>query len=216
MSVAYNLYVRYDRYVVSRLQRLRSDETRAGLIAAARALFSERGFANTSTEQVVNAAGVTRGALYHHFNSKEALFREVFVALEEEFVETARHVASPQADAWANLAVGCHAFLDACLQPDVQRIMLLDGPSVLGPDWRLIEERYALRLVVSALERAMRDGTVARVDPATLGRMLLAAINEAGLHIAQAEESQSARREAGRALDALLSGLRCTTTHGIR
>lgn len=196
-------------YVMSRLQQARADETRLGLLQAARDLFTENGYAETSTEQLVARAGVTRGALYHHFESKQAIFDAVLIQLEQEFADTARRAASADASAWTNLVAGCHAFLDTCLRPDIQRIVLLDGPAVLGPDrWRAIEDEYALAPLLHGLNGAIRDSVVAPHPPVPLARMLLAAINEAGLFIAQSARQRVARREAGDALDALLDGLR--------
>lgn len=193
----------------SRLQQERADETRSGLVRAAHALFTEHGYAATSTEQLVSRAGVTRGALYHHFDGKQALFEAVFIQLEEEYLEVAGEVISAEASAWDNLRAGCRAFLDMCLRADIQRIVLLDGPSVLGiARWRAIEDRYALAPLLLGLSGAMDAGVVARHPPLALARLLLAAVNEAGLFIAESAEPEAARQEAGQALDALLDGLR--------
>ena len=193
----------------SRLQQARADETRQALLRAARELFTEQGYAQTGTEQLVQHAGVTRGALYHHFESKLALFEAVFVELEEEFGEIAARVMSPDVSAWDNLVAGCHAYLDMCLRPDVGRIVLLDGPAVLGPDrWREIEDRYALAGILAGVQVAMADGVVARRPAVPLARLILAAINEAALYIAQSDRPRVARREAGETFDALLTGLR--------
>lgn len=176
---------------------------------AAHALFTEHGYAATSTEQLVTSAGVTRGALYHHFDGKQALFEAVFIQLEEEYDDVARQVTSARASAWDNLRAGCRAFLDMCLRADIQRIVLLDGPSVLGIDrWRSIEDRYALAPLLGGLSGAMDEGVVPRRPPLALARLILAAVNEAGLFIAEATDPEAARQEAGQALDALLDGLR--------
>jgi AcrR family transcriptional regulator len=198
--------------VPSRLQQERADETRAGLVRAAHDLFTEQGYAGTSTEQLVTRAGVTRGALYHHFEGKKALFEAVFLQLEAGYLAVAAEVVSPDVSAWDNLRAGCRAFLDMCLRRDVQRIVLLDGPSVLGADrWRAIEDEYALAPLVVGLTGAMDEGAVTRRPAVPLARIILAAINEAGLFIAQAPDKQAARREAGEAFDAVLDGLRAPT-----
>lgn len=197
---------------MSRLQQLRADATRNALIDAARALFSDRGYAASGTEQIVREAGVTRGALYHHFRDKRELFQAVFEQVEAEFAATARAQWSADADSWTNLVAGCNAFLDTCLQPDVRRIVLLDGPSVLGRDtWRSIEEQYALALIAGALRNAMREQILPRQPVAPLAHLLLAAVNEAGLLIAQSDDTANARKEVGAAFEALLGGLRATT-----
>jgi AcrR family transcriptional regulator len=186
-----------------------AEQTRKAIVAAAHDLFAAHGFAATSTAAVVAAAGVTRGALYHHFDSKLALFEAVFMSLEEEFIVIGAQVMSPEASAWDNLVAGCHAYLDMCLRPDVGRIVLLDGPAVLGLErWRELEDQYALSAVLAGLQQAMDDGVVARRPALPLARMVLAAINEAGLYIAQSDRPRVARREAGETFDALLDGLR--------
>jgi AcrR family transcriptional regulator len=194
---------------MSSLREIRAEETRSRLLGAARELFTEHGYAHTTTEQLVQRAGVTRGALYHHFESKLAIFDALLIELEQEFIATVRRIASPDAPAWTNLVTGCHAFLDSCLRPDVQRLALIDGPAVLGPArWREIEDQYALVPVLNGLTGSMSEGTVAPRPPEPLARMLLAAINEAGLIIAQSPRPRAARQEAGDAFDALLHGLR--------
>ncbi len=116
---------------------------------------------------------------------------------------------SAEASAWDNLRAGCRAFLDMCLRADIQRIVLLDGPSVLGIDrWRSIEDRYALAPLLLGLSGAMDEGVVPRQPSLALARLILAAVNEAGLFIAESAEPEAARQEAGQALDALLDGLR--------
>jgi AcrR family transcriptional regulator len=196
---------------MSSLREIRAEETRSRLLGAARELFTEHGYAHTTTEQLVQRAGVTRGALYHHFESKLAIFDALLIELEQEFIATVRRIASPDAPAWTNLVTGCHAFLDSCLRPDVQRLALIDGPAVLGPArWREIEDQYALVPVLDGLTGSMREGAVPSRPPEPLARMLLAAINEAGLIIAQSPRPREARQEAGDAFDALLHGLRHT------
>jgi AcrR family transcriptional regulator len=183
-----------------------AESTRAELIAIARKLFAEGGYAATPIEEIVRTAGMTRGALYHHFQDKRALFRAVFEELEREVVGSAAAAASPRANAWQNLRAGCAAFLDACLANDVQQIVLVDGPSVLGfEEWRAIEEQYGLAAVSAGLSAAMAGGFIKRQPVKPLAELLLAAINQAGLSIAR---DTSSRREVGAALERLLEGLR--------
>ena len=125
----------------------RSEATRAALVAAARPLFAARGYAGVGTEEIVRAAGVTRGALYHQFADKRGLFAAVFEQVEADVTErTARAaVASGASDPLAVLRIGALGWLEACSEPEVQRIVLLDGPAVLGwAAWREIGMRYAL------------------------------------------------------------------------
>src|SRR4051794_23548999 len=187
----------------------RSELTRAALLAAARELFTERGYAVVSTEEVVRRAGVTRGALYHHFRDKQDLFRAVFEALEQEMAERVASAAVSEADPWERQRLATGAFLDNCLDPAVQRIALTDAPSVLGLEtWREIEERYGLALVQMALEQLIEAGLIEPQPVAPLAHLMLGAFTEAGLLIARAEDRVAARAEVGESIERLMDGLR--------
>jgi AcrR family transcriptional regulator len=194
---------------VKRSKAEQSELTQGALLQAARELFTAKGYADTATEEIVQRAGVTRGALYHHFRDKEELFQAVFEAAERELVEKVRAaIGSAQLGPWEGLSVGCQAFLDACLEPAVQRIILLDAPSVLGWEtWRRIDAEYGLGLVRHSLQAAMEAGDVDPLPVEPLAHMLLGALNEAALLIARAEGVQSARAEVGAVVDRLLKGL---------
>lgn len=189
-----------------------AEATRGALIDAARRLFVDKGYHHTGTEEVVAQANVgTRGALYHHFADKEALFEAVFVAVEESLViEAAKNLADPAEGAFNQLRQGLIGFLDASLTPEVQRILLIDGPAVLGwSRWRELESRYGLGGIRGMLERAAEEGDLAAGQPvAVLAHVLLAAAEEAAMFIANAADQQAARNESVRALSALLDGLR--------
>src|SRR5690348_3168479 len=141
---------------------LRSEATRRLLVTAARRLFGARGFAGVGTEEIVRAAGVTRGALYHQFRDKEDLFAAVFEQVEGELIKRIGEVAAVHAaDPLTELRVGAETWLDACAEPEVLRIVLLDAPAVLGRErWREIALRYGLGLVVAALQLAMDAGQI--------------------------------------------------------
>ena len=127
-----------------------SEVTRAALVGAAESLFAERGFADTPTEAIVKAAGVTRGALYHHFTDKADLFRAVYESLERRVITRVEQAVAGLTDPLAVLHRGAEAFLDACLEPAVQRIVLLEGPTVLGWEtWREIDMAYGLGIVTA-------------------------------------------------------------------
>ncbi|HEU5142199.1 MAG TPA: helix-turn-helix domain-containing protein, partial [Solirubrobacterales bacterium] len=140
---------------VKRTQSERSEATRTALTGAARRLFAERGYAGVGTEEIVQAAGVTRGALYHHFPGKRQLFDAVYEQLE---IELAQRIAAGALEAGAAspleaMRAGAKMFLDACVEPEVQRIALLDGPSVLGWDrWREIGAEHGLGLIEATLQ----------------------------------------------------------------
>lgn len=187
----------------------RSEATRASLMAAARRLFAEHGFAETATEQIVQQAGVTRGALYHHFKDKTALFRAVVEQMEAEVTATTGAAALDAGGIWEGIVAATDAFLDACLDPAVRRIILIDAPSALGLTvWREIERTYGLALITMALEAAMEDGIVERRPVEPLAHVVAGAINEAALTIGAADDPAAARVEVGEALIRLLEGLR--------
>ncbi|HEX2314020.1 MAG TPA: TetR/AcrR family transcriptional regulator [Thermomonospora sp.] len=186
------------------------DATRAQLVEAGAALFTEHGFAGTSTTEIVRRAGVTRGALYHHFADKERLFEAVFTEVEKDiFARCAAASAAAGSDPAARLAAGVHAFLDACLEPRVQRILLREGPSVLG--WerslRFDDPHCARRLLRAGLHQAARAGLVPEEHAEALTHVLYGALNQAGTVISAAADPAAERGRMGAALDGLLSAL---------
>jgi AcrR family transcriptional regulator len=192
-----------------RTQAERSEATRAALIRAARELFAERGYTGVGTEEIVQRSGVTRGALYHHFRGKSDLFRAVFEQVEEDLARRFATEALSRDDPLEALAAGVELFLDVCMEPEVQRIALLDGPAVLGwEEWREIEARYSLGLIRAGLQAAMDADAVRRqpIDP--LSHVILGAMMETGLFVARAEDVPAARVQGGEVLRALLEGLR--------
>ncbi|MGD9891678.1 MAG: TetR/AcrR family transcriptional regulator, partial [Dehalococcoidia bacterium] len=185
------------------------EQTRRQLLDIARRLFAEHGFAGTGTEEVVRQAGVTRGALYYHFRDKRALFQAVVEDLQQQILNRVQQAAATVADPWEGLCVGLHAFLDACLEPAVQRIVLTDAPSVLGrATWREIDARYGFGLLRAVLQGLIEAGRLAPQPVEPLAHMLLGALSEAGLVIAESEDMETTRREVGDSLDRLLRGLR--------
>jgi AcrR family transcriptional regulator len=194
-----------------RTQAERTSATRRALLDAARAQFTEHGYAGTGREQVAAAAGVTRGALYHHFGTKEGLFRAVVEELEAGLVDRVAATAGAGTDAVDELRRGCLAFLDACMEPAVRRIVLLEAPVVLGWDaWREIDARYGLALVRAGLAGALDQVglAAAAVDP--LAHLLLGALNEAALLVATADDPARAREEVGETLALVLDRLLAT------
>jgi AcrR family transcriptional regulator len=185
-------------------------ETRAQLIAVARGLFAENGHAGVSTVEICDYAGVTRGALYHHFPGKDALFEAV---CEQVADEVSAHVVAAanegrDTDTWARVRNGCHAFIDACTGEDVRQILLTDAPSVLGwVEFRKLDRRHALGLLEVAIAHAMDEGTVPRGDAKVLAHVLVAALNEASLVVGQADDPDATRRSAIFAIDRLLDGI---------
>src|SRR5947209_11525934 len=186
-------------------QAERTEATRGALVAAARRLFGARGYAAVGTEEIVAAAGVTRGALYHHFRDKRDLFRAVFVAGEEELLTGVGQSVVSIEDPYDRLSAALDATLDACADPVVARISFLDGPAVLGADeWRAIVEEFSLGLVKLMLEQAMEAGELREAPAEPLAHMVLGALNEAGRLIAAGGDRQAT----GAALRGLLEGMR--------
>jgi AcrR family transcriptional regulator len=177
--------------------------TRAALIGAATSLFAERGFAGVSAEEIVAAAGVTRGALYHHFDGKQGLFEAVYEDVERRLVEELAQAAMSGRDPLAALHAGAQAFLDACERPEVRRITLIDAPSVLGwQRWREIGVRYGLGVIEATLQAAMDAGLIARQPTRVLAHLLLGAVDEAAMLVAQAHDDDGVtRRHVGEAVD---------------
>jgi AcrR family transcriptional regulator len=192
-----------------RTQAERSEATRAALIEAARALFGDRGYADVGTEEIVRRAGVTRGALYHHFDGKQDLLRAAYEELEAEF---AGRVAASLEGGESPLEVmraGAEMFLDAALDREVQRIVLLDAPAVLGwEEWRAIGFRHGLGLMEGTLVAAMDAGEIRRQPVRPLAHALLGALDEVAMLVPRAEDPAAARAEAGQTLAGLIESLR--------
>jgi AcrR family transcriptional regulator len=186
-----------------------SEATRAHLVAVATRVFAERGYAGVGTEEIVRQAGVTRGALYHHFADKRELFRAVHEAVEQDLVERIVARLAGAGDPWELMVMGVGAYLDACTEPTVVQVTLIDGPSVLGwKEWREIDARHGLGLVSAGLESAMQAGVLRSQPVEPLAHLLLAAMAEGGLMIATAPDPAAARAEVEASLLAVLEGLR--------
>jgi AcrR family transcriptional regulator len=194
-------------------QAERSEATRAALLSAARGLFAEQGYAGASSEEIVAAAGVSRGALQHHFVDKRSLFLAVYEQVELEVVQATAEagMAVGHDDPVEVLRAGCHAYLDAVLDPTVQRVCAIDGPAVLSPEERNeITERYALGLVREVVQQAVAQGEIEDAPVEPLTKMLLAAVMAAAEYVATAADAVRARAEAGQTVDLLLSNLKRT------
>ncbi|MDT3398438.1 TetR/AcrR family transcriptional regulator [Streptomyces sp. B1866] len=189
----------------------RTRATRQALVAAARPLFADRGYAAVPTEEIVAAAGLTRGALRHHFGDKSGLFQTVFEQVESEVNDRVTAALAGADDAWTAAVAALAAFLDACEDPEVVRIALTDAPAVLGWEtWRAIEARYGLGLVTAGLDQAMAEGVIVRQPVTVLAHLVLGAAIEAALLVGRVPEPgrAAARAEAEQTLLALLGGLR--------
>jgi AcrR family transcriptional regulator len=199
--------------VKRRTQEERSAATRAALVAAARRLWAERGYAAVGTPQIAAAAGVTRGAMYHQFADKRDLFLAAAEAIEADVtVRLGEAVAAAGArDPAAALRAAAIAWLDVSQEPDVRRLILLDAPAVLGwAGYRDVALRHGLGLTEQLLAAAMDAGQLRRQPVRALAHVMIGALDEAAMVIATAEDPAAAReevREVVRALvDALLGG----------
>ncbi|MCV7065872.1 TetR/AcrR family transcriptional regulator [Mycolicibacterium farcinogenes] len=186
----------------------RSEATRAALVAAARSLFVERGYAAVSTGDIARVAAVTRNALYYHFPTKEAVFRAVYEDVEGQLAQRVLPAAAAHDTIRGQLEAGIEEFLDGCLDPTVARISVLQAPAALGfAQMREIDNRNYLGTLRDGIRTAIDTGELAGLPVDTLASMLIGALDEAALLIATADDPAAARRDAGAVAQALVAGL---------
>jgi AcrR family transcriptional regulator len=189
-------------------RRERGVATRERVVAAARRLFGERGYEGTSIEAVLETSGVARGALYHHFHSKAELFDAVLEEVMIEISEVTNGAARGIADPLEALRAGCHAWVHMALDPAVQRIVMLDPQAVVGwGRWRALDEQYSLGGLLASLRVLAREERIPPGQSELLAYMLLAALNEAALFIAGAEDQAAAVITGQATIDTLLDRL---------
>ena len=194
---------------MARTQAERSRATIGELIEVARARFSAHGYADTSIEDIVRAAGVTRGALYHHFESKTEVFRAVVESEQQALTRSIVKGSASHNGAWRRFRAGCRLFLEACLDPSVRRILLLDGPAVLG--WEVIREieaRHTLALLRDGLRAVAEEEQLAGRDIDMLAHLLFATLAEGGRLIAKAPHPRQALAGVAASIDRLLEAVR--------
>jgi AcrR family transcriptional regulator len=193
---------------VKTLRERQAEATRQLLVSVARELFTEKGYAATSIEEIIKGAGVARGALYHHFAGKDALFRAVYDEVQAEVAARVVATAVSADDPWDGVRAGLEAFLDACLEPAFRRIVIMDSVPVLSQDvWDGgIEhnELPMLRSVLTPLVEASLPGVA--VEP--LVHVALGGLYGAALYIARAPDPKTARADANTVLDVLIGGVR--------
>lgn len=191
----------------------KAEATRAALIAAARALFARDGYGATGTEAILAAAGMTRGALYHHFADKQALFAAVCETLHVEGESAIETHADAAPDAFQALIDGCLAFLDFVVRPDVRRILILEAPGVLGwEQWNEMDRRHGFGLLIEGVEAAVAEGSLLG-DPQVLAVMLNGALNYGVVWAGQSDDPTALRRLKAGFVD-LMESLRRQPTPG--
>jgi AcrR family transcriptional regulator len=185
------------------------DATREALVAAARELFGTQGYAAASLDEIVRSAGVTKGALYHHFSGKQQLFHAVFKMVKKELSREAFPLDVANDDVWSDLVSRCRAFIEKHTEPRVQRIVLIDARSVLSwDDWHRIDSEYGVVMLRGALRRAMHRGIIDPQPLHSLALMLGGALAEGCILVATAENREGAITEAVGIIERLLEGLR--------
>lgn len=184
------------------------EATIARLIEVATEIFTRDGYANAATEEIVQLAGVTRGALYHHFGSKEGLFQAVLAHIQQQVASRIEAVVAGQENTWDEIVAGCMAFLEASIDPQVQRIMLVDAPAVLGWSlWRELDSQNSMKLLRAGLAELIEAGKLPPLPLDALTHLLSGAMNESALWIAQADDAEQALEEAKQALKYVLETL---------
>lgn len=191
-----------------RTQAERREATRGALIEAGRSLFASRGYESVGTEEIVTAAGVSRGALYHHFDGKRGLFKAVYEAVEEELVANFPVEKLVGADPYGALVTGVSEFLELSLDEELQRITLLDAPAVLGwEEWHEVQVRYGLGLILAGVTAAIAAGQIKELPADELANALLGALVEAALYVSRAEDQPAATERMRTVLEEMLAGL---------
>jgi AcrR family transcriptional regulator len=188
---------------------LQGRETADRLLQIAKQIFLKQGFAATRTDDIIAGAGVTKGALYHHFSSKEQLFEAVYRSVEDDVANRIESACAGVSDPWEQLLAGCFAYLEACQDEGLQRILRLDGPAVLGlAKWAAIDREYGLDRLLPTLQRMSDSGVIKVPSIEAFARQLTGAMNESTFWIAQHRNSKVALDESKRMLTLMLHGVR--------
>ena len=190
-----------------RRTRAEMEETRASLLATARRVFAEHGYAATSMDDLTAQAGLTRGALYHHFGDKKGLLAAVVAQLDAETDLRLQAISDGADDAWEGFVQRCRAYLQMALEAEIQRIVLRDARAVLGgasPE----SQRHCVDSMQRLIEQLIAQGAVAPVDAQALASLIYGSLAEAAFWIAEGEQGDARLRQATAALDLLLRGLK--------
>lgn len=190
---------------VPRRTKAESEATAAAIVRAARGLYAERGFAGVALEEVAAAAGVTRGAVYHHFSSRRGLFAAVHADVQRAVADAVAAATDGIADPTESLVVGSRTFLEASAADDARRVVLVDGPAVLGwSQWRAGDAEHSARLLEEVLAELDAAGRLALPSVAAAAALLSGAMNEVALWVAASADRGRASAEAWETLHVLL------------
>jgi len=182
-------------------------ETRAKLVAAARHAFGTVGYAEASMDDFTAAAGLTRGALYHHFGDKKGLLEAVIAEIDAEMTERLCAVSAKADNRWQGFVDECTAYIEMALEPEIQRIVHRDGPAVLGDPWQWPNQNGCISSMTDSLNKLAEGGFIVDVDPEATARLINGATLHAAQWIANAEDPEATSRKAVKAFNALLEGL---------
>lgn len=191
---------------MARRTRAEMEETRALLLATARKVFTERGYADTSMDDLTAQAGLTRGALYHHFGDKKGLLAAVVQQIDAEMDVRLQAISDNADDRWQGFRGRCQAYLEMALEPDIQRIVLRDARAVLGgasPQ----AQRQCVESMQRLIDELMRRGLVAKAEPQALAALIYGSLEEATLWIAASDDGKTRLAQSIAALELLLRGL---------
>jgi AcrR family transcriptional regulator len=193
---------------VKRTQRERSESTIASILAVARALFVRDGYTETSLDEIAAAANVTKGALYHHFSGKQALFRAIYEREQHTIIEAVSRAYKREHDAWSGFQAGVAASLTISCRPDVQRITLIDAPAAIGWEtMREIEDRYTMQMLERGLQRVIDEGWIEPRPVASLARFLFGGICELAMVVAHSKQPRKDKTQAAKELTRIVAAL---------
>lgn len=183
-------------------------ETRAKLIAAGRAAFGTVGYAEASMDDFTAGAGLTRGALYHHFGDKKGLLQAVIQEIDSEMTTRLNRISAAAANRWEGFVAECVAYIEMALEPEIQRIMFRDGPAVLGDVSQWPTNNGCIAALSRSIEQLKADGVMAEIDTEAAARLINGASSHAALWIAKSEKPEETSRRAVNGFRTLLDGLR--------
>lgn len=193
---------------MTRTQRERSRATIANVLAVARELFVRDGYIATSLDEIAAAANVTKGAVYHHFSGKQALFCAIYEREQRTIIEAVSRAYKREPDAWSGFQAGVAASLTISCRPDIQRLTLIDAPTAIGWEMmREIEDRYTLRMLERGLQRVIDEGWIEPRPVAALARFLFGGICELAISIAHSDQPRRAKTQANRELTRIVAAL---------